>query len=241
MPPAVSARRVKVQELRARTQALLLAVVAMVVMVAFMVLVVPTVFNYIVSRSQQKPTPASAANTAVKPQQPAVDSLPVATNVQDQTIKGFTSSGAATILVVDGQEVQQQKAADDGSFSFTIKLVEGEHVVSVVAANEKGDRSEPSPTQKVVVDVTVPTLTITGPADGTTYTLPRERVATITGQVSESATVFVNSNRVVTTGTDNTFSTTVQLGTGNNEIKISAQDTAGNTAPEQILKLQYSP
>lgn len=74
------------------------------------------------------------------------------------------------------------------------------------------------------------TITITSPTDGTTFN--EETPITVTGTVTNSASVTVNG--VVATVSTDTFTASVTLSEGENVITATATDTYGQTATDSI-------
>jgi len=89
------------------------------------------------------------------------------------------------------------------------------------------------------LDVTSPTVTITYPADGDSFT-SRDNTVTVNGTASDdTAVASVTVNGFPATGTTN-WSADVTLTKGINTIIVVATDTPGNTATETI-KITYTP
>ncbi|MFL5843733.1 MAG: hypothetical protein ACJ762_03500 [Solirubrobacteraceae bacterium] len=70
-----------------------------------------------------------------------------------------------------------------------------------------------------------PTLSLTGPADGSTVATP---AATVTGSASDNKSVTVKVNGVATPLTSGSFSAGITLAEGPNTITVVASDGAGN-------------
>ncbi len=84
-------------------------------------------------------------------------------------------------------------------------------------------------------DTTAPVITLTSPAAGKVSATS----ATVSGSVSEAATLKVNGT-AVTLGAGNTFSTSVSLAMGDNTITVEATDKYGNAAaPVSVVVNRY--
>ena len=151
------------------------------------------------------------------------------TNKPTVNISGTTSddSGIESVTV-NGQPATVNP---DGSFSTALNFVPGENTITVIAVDKKGNEQTDSRT--ITYDPTAPVLTVSSPADNSSST---QSFVTLTGSVSETATVKVtdNAGSPVTASMDgNNFTATVNLAQGVNTINISATDLAGNSVSEK--------
>lgn len=238
MQKRVSLRRATIQEKRAQKQGMAAIVIGIILLVLFFFVLVPAIFDVAVRFARRGGVSLNNDDT-LPPQRPVLTPLSEYSKDTNFELKGFTESKAKVSLLVDGAEQGTAQADDDGAFTFTFTLTEGEHEVWVVAQDEAENLSE-SERFPVTIDVTVPTLTIESPTEGTVFTLPRERVLSIKGKASEEGTVFVNGNRV-RTAEDGAFSSVLTLGDGNNEIVFRVEDLAGNASEEQKVAVEYRP
>lgn len=236
----VSLRRAKIQENKAKNQAVIFSVFSIVLLLVFVFAIVPLVFDLAIRFARSNGTGLTANEDTLPPQRPVLAPLPDASNQTDFKITGFTEAGAKVSLIVDGGEVNSITAGADGDFSFDQTFGEGEHEIWTVAYDEAENQSPLSDTIKIVIDKTTPSFTIDQPQDGAVFTLPRERVLTIKGKASEKATVFVNSSMISTSDTGE-FETSIQLGEGKNELTLKAQDAAGNVSDEKKISVEYRP
>ena len=114
----------------------------------------------------------------------------------------------------------------DGSFSYALALANGPNTVTVIATDLAGNQS-PANSRTITLDQTAPSLTVTAPADNSKTAVS---LVTVTGTVSESATVVVKlgdtTQNAVMNGLD--FSANLNLVPGINTIRVIATDAAGN-------------
>jgi len=162
---------------------------------------------------------------------------PVPTLTTEETLVGASPvevSGLAwdadEVQVLRGEEVLATVVpAEDGSYSATVELVEGENVLVASAGNETGTSvSEPL---TVVLDTTAPVLEWT-PADGAVVTEPEVTVSgTVADEHAEPVTVTVQGEEVEVAD-DGTFSVVVPLVEGAQELTVVATDALGNQVSE---------
>ncbi len=232
-------RRATIQEKKAKKQGMIAVVFGVIILLVFVFVLVPMLFDLAVRSARQGSGPTLQADT-LPPQRPVMNPLPPFSKETEYELKGYTEADAQVSLVIDGVEAMVSRADDDGAFSFTFSLTEGEHDIWTVAQDEAGNVSPESERYAVTVDVTAPTVSLESPTNGQVFTLPRERVLTIKGKVSEAGIVFVRGSRV-STDSEGNFSTTMSLGEGANEITYYAQDFAENTSEEHTLTVEYRP
>ncbi|MBT3022617.1 MAG: hypothetical protein KUF77_01450 [Candidatus Thiodiazotropha sp. (ex Lucina aurantia)] len=112
----------------------------------------------------------------------------------------------------------------------TVTLEEGPVSLSVTVADNAGNRSESAETM-FTVDIQQPEIILEAPVDGL---LTNEPELTVSGSVSEAATVTLNGEPLSLT-IDHTFAETLTLTEGNNDISLQAMDLAGNIAELSVL------
>lgn len=157
---------------------------------------------------------------------PILDPLPEATNSASITITGKSDTGIKIVLYVDEEETTTLPTRDDGTFSFTKKLTEGEHTLSAKAKNDKDVLSGLSNVVRVTIRRTKPELTLTIPQEGARIVGDSNTVM-VKGKTSPDNAVTVN-DRLAVVGNDGSFSYTQTLTEGENTLHITATDPASN-------------
>lgn len=228
------------QESKARRQLFISILVAAGLGLIFIFFLMPLLFSFVVGVARRGSVGIGEERDVVPPQRPVLQPLPNATNATDIEVSGFTEPQAEVTLFIDGAQFGLVRADDEGAFKFSVEMVEGEHELWASAADEAGNVSTDSQRYRIVVDLTSPTVIINQPEAGAVFTLPRERTQTVTGKVSERARVSVNG-ALTQTDAEGNFSVTMQLREGENEIKVSATDEAGNTSEEVQITVEYRP
>lgn len=239
MVQRISARRARIQEQQARKRVVWSLVFAAVLGLAFLFLIVPLLFRFVLvmSRNDQQ---LFAPEDTFPPQTPAFQPLESHLNETDIQLVAYTEPEAIVYFIVNESEQGKQTADGEGKVEFSTTLPEGEHVYYLYAEDAAGNTSSDTRKETIVVDTTTPLLDIEHPEDGQVFTLPRERTIEIRGKLSEEGVVRVNSSRV-TTDAEGNFTTRLQLGEGGNELKFVGEDLAGNVTDEQVRKVEYLP
>lgn len=157
---------------------------------------------------------------------PLLDSLPEATNSASITITGKSDTGLKIVLYIDEEEATTLPVKDDGTFTFTKKLAEGDHTVSAKAKNDKDQVSDLSNVLSISIKRKKPDLTITNPTDGARI-VGDNNTLIVKGKTASENTVTVN-DRLAVVGNDGSFSYAHALSEGDNTLHIVVTDPAGN-------------
>jgi uncharacterized protein YfaP (DUF2135 family) len=164
-------------------------------------------------------------DTLAPPLQVFTPSDGLLTNIPTQHVKGTTEVGAK--LTVDGANAT---LSTDGSFDHTITLKEGINHIQVLARDPAGNPT--LITRTVTLDTQPPTLKVSSPKKGLSV---NEVELEVKGTVSDNiavAKLTVNGKEVPVN--NGKFSTTLALKTGNTKLVITATDTAGNVATQEV-------
>lgn len=169
---------------------------------------------------------------------PTLDPLPNATNSATLIITGSGQAGLTLILYKNETEVKQLVIPTPGTFSIsTLSLDEGENTISAKVKNDKGAISDLSNVVRVTIRRNPPDIDVSSPQNGATVHGEKKAV-TVTGKVKEDTTVTING-RFVVVQNDGSFAYDFPLNDGDNILKITATDVAGNqTSIER--KVTYS-
>lgn len=168
---------------------------------------------------------------------PELNSYASATNSAQIKLTGTASAKETIVLYVNDQLADTTSTKDDGSFSFdTVNLQNGDNTIKTKAKiNDK--TSDFSNTLTVTYKNKAPSLDITSPSDGQTFS--KDNSANVVGKTDPDVTVTVNDFRAIV-GDAGNFSYTLQLQNGDNQIKVVATDAAGNKT-EKDLKVTFNP
>ena len=164
---------------------------------------------------------------------PILNPLPEATNSAEVMISGTSLSGYEVLLFVNGELANKERVRDN-EFSFTEDLTEGENIIKLKASyNER----ESEFTDPVLINIKTapPSLEIESPTDGQEVS---KSMLEVKGKTDLGARITINGYWAVMEGDQ--FSYSLPLKEGENEIKIEAEDEAGNKT-EKKIKVKYSP
>ena len=191
------------------------------------------------------PTPDSEGNYMIRAIVNYEVTAPVITSPTDGSytnesvvvVEGEAAPTTTVHLFNNGEEVQTTEVGNDGKFSVELNLNEGENVLTAKASTEQGMTEESAPV-KVILDQTKPTLTITNPKDGEKTN--RETV-TVEGTVEDVNLDTVKVNGVKAKVENGKYSARIMLDEGMNEIKVVANDKAGNRTTKKIsIDVKYT-
>jgi parallel beta-helix repeat protein len=143
------------------------------------------------------------------------------TNVAALTVEGVTELGAK--VSVNGYNVNLTGT----SFSYDLTLKEGKNTIWVDAFDAAGNKAEKVLT--VTLDTQPPLLTIQDPVDGATI---NKADLTVDGTTETGALITVNGQSVL--NKNGSFTTTVTLKEGPNNITVGAVDKVGNRATTTV-------
>lgn len=213
---------------------ILLSVVFLAVLIKWGV---PAFINYISGPSVKKnDTPYT---DVVPPQIPQLSAVPDATNSASFVVQGYTEKNVDVELYINDALVDTKKSDDSGAFTLDGKLDVGQNRMLVKARDAAGNTSQ-SDARLITYDNKPVDLTIDSPKDGNQYYGSNSQTIDVVGSVSKpDSTVTVNGSFVFV-GKDGKFDQRYQLSNGDNNIKVIAVDTAGNTS-EKDFKVIFVP
>lgn len=159
-----------------------------------------------------------------------------ATNSGQIKVSGTAQNKQQVKLYVNDQVVDTKDTQSDGTFSFdNVTLQNGDNKIQTKAkVNDK--ESDFSNTWTVTFKNKAPSLDVNSPSDGQSFS--KDPSITVKGKTDADAKVTVNDFQAIVND-DGTFSYTMQMQNGDNQLKVVAQDAAGNKT-EKDLKVTYS-
>jgi bacillopeptidase F len=152
------------------------------------------------------------------------------TNEATVTVKGEAAPTTTVHIYNDGEEIATVAANDDRSYEVEVELQEGENNLTAKASTEQGV-TDPSEAVTVTYDPHAPELTITSPTDSSKI---NKETVTVTGTIADEHLDTVTVNGTAAKVEDGKYSARVMLDEGVNEIKVVANDKAGNTSEEIV-------
>lgn len=169
---------------------------------------------------------------------PTLDFLDEATNSARLNVSGTAGSGKYIKLFLNGKQVKKADIKSDGTFEFrNVELEAGENSLKVKAVDENEKESKFSETTTVIYSKNPPDLSVSTPSDGQTYH-KEDNPLRVSGETDPDVKVTVNGFWAVVDG-EGYFYYNLPLKGGDNEIKIIAEDKAGNKS-EKTLKVNYA-
>lgn len=197
---------------------------------------IPALANFALFLSGSKDTPQanSGPNFLTTP---TIFSIPTATNSAKITIKGRAEATSTVDLYLNGDIIDKIEAEKNGDFSFDLNLLKGENKI-FVKSKLNSNTSDASDEIAILFKDTKPLLTVENPSDGQSFS-GENNFITVSGTTDAQIKVTVNGFWSIV-DQNNKFTTRLLLQNGDNEIKVVAEDTAGNKT-EKMLKVRYSP
>lgn len=175
----------------------------------------------------------------IPPQSPVISALPEATNSSRISIEGYTEAGANVELLLNDEVNKITKADTNGYFLFDSPLISGQNRVQLRAKDEAGNESM-SEVSLVTFDSKPVDITISSPRDGSEFFGKNNQVVDIKGEVDKDDTQVTINSSFVMVNRDGTFVHRFMMSNGENEVKVTAVDPAGNTT-EKSFKLFFTP
>lgn len=173
------------------------------------------------------------------PSSPRLQPLPEATNSAQISIHGSAEPGSTVKIFLTGMPEKETIADNDGAFSHTnLVLTLGKNEIYAIAVDKAGNEGQQSERLTIFYDKTAPELEILEPSDGAEFFGEQNNIE-IKGKTEAEAIIFINDHLIVVDKEGN-FHYPLNLGEGDNQIKVIATDKAGNQA-EQEIKVNYSP
>ena len=199
---------------------------------------IPLLVNLSLFVSGTKNQESTSHNTTVFIPPPILNSEYNATNSAQIKISGSSSPNQTIDLYLNGNLVDKTETKADGSFSFETLLVTGENIIRAKAITSDGRESNLSESLTITFKSDAPSLEIKSPTDGQSF-LKDQNLVEIKGTTDPHVRVTINNFWAII-DENNNFFYTLALKDGENEIKIVAQDQAGNKT-EKTLRVTYSP
>lgn len=160
---------------------------------------------------------------------PPVLNIPFdATNSASITISGYATPNSKVEIYFDDNLQSTVNTQDDGSFiSDPLTLNEGTNNIYGDTVSSSRVKSLPSKTIQLIYNNQQPSLSVDQPQDGTTIASGVNKI-TVSGSTDPNNNVTVNGITVIV-GNDGSFSTSVSLNGGDNNITIVATNSFNNT------------
>lgn len=172
----------------------------------------------------------------VPPQVPIVASQVEATNQPKIDLEGFGEAESQVVVVVNGEEIDRVKVNEEGKFSYTLSLDEGENLVNLYGVDE-ADNESAGRQFIIVLDRENPALLFEDLADGKQLTGKDQQNFQIRGETEPDSQLTLNERNVYVRS-DGTFVAQIYLQEGENTLKFIVIDQAGNRT-EQGVRVNF--
>ena len=235
--PVVS-RLVKREKQKLIKQTWIAVILSTGLLVIFILFGIPNAARIIALIAGSNPT--SGLSDSIPPLVPVLQIAQRHTNQAEFTIRGIAEAKSQVIIVRNELELDSVTVGDDGIFESSIELEEGENSISAYSVDGANNQSQPSKTEVVTLDTKIPELTFGEGISAEVSAVGKDKqYFTITGQTKPGAKVTINE-RFLFAKADGSFSYRYRLSEGDNQIKIIAEDKAGNTVEQSIL-IKFKP
>lgn len=222
-------------------QRLVLTVVGTIVLLIVLVKFgLPALINFslFLSSGSNQSSSNNPSNQSTYLTPPILNPIPTATNSASFDISGVAGAKQLVKLYINDTYIDSLTSKDDGSFIFKgVALSQGQNVIKAKVKNNTTESDYSSPWTITYIN-SAPSLSITQPADGQSFSGSQNASITIAGKTDPDVRVTVNDFWAITDNNGN-YSYNLHLQNGSNQIKVIATDTAGNKT-EKDISVSYS-
>lgn len=189
-------------------------------------------FSLYLGKNKDKNT-ASASNSNSYIAPPVINPMFSATNSAQISVSGYALSKYTVRLFVNDHLSGTQAISDDKSFVFhNIQLQQGENDIKAQSVTPDGKESTFSEITKVTFSNKAPSLNISSPNDGQTFS-GSDNPIKVSGKTDIGIHVQINDYWAIVDDQGN-FSYILPLQKGDNHLHIVASDDAGNQTSKDI-------
>lgn len=165
---------------------------------------------------------------------PTLSTTASATNSAQITISGFAQKNQTVNLYLNNQMTDTTSADTNGAFHFSsVTLQQGQNNIYTKSADSHNKESGNSNTLTISYSKSAPSLAISQPQDGQTFTKNDSPTLSIEGKADPSDQVTVNGSWAIVDDQGN-YNYLYTLQDGDNDIKVVATDQEGNQTTKEI-------
>jgi len=177
-------------------------------------------------------TAAQQSDAYIAP--PTLNPTAIATNSAQIAVSGFAQKNQTVNLYLNNQMVDTTSTDSNGKFTFSsVMLKQGQNSLTAKSADSNNKESSSSNTLTVTYSKSAPSLSITQPQDGQTFTKNDSPTLEIQGKTDQSDQVTVNGAWAIVDDQGN-YNYLYTLQNGDNDIKVVSTDQAGNQTTKEI-------
>lgn len=234
----MASRLSKSQEKKALQRAVLSIIGILVVIIILVKVAIPALINFSLFLANLRGDNATSTTSKNSPDYiipPIFSTTFTATNSATVTLSGTAQAKEQVILFVNNNPTDTVDVKDDGTFTFkNVTLSPGDNTIKAKAKKDN-KMSDFSDSFTITLRNKAPTLTVDTPHDGDTV---HQSTVQVYGKTDADAQVSVNGF-IAIVDTNGQYSYNLSLTPGDNQVKIIAQDSAGNKT-EKDLKVTYN-
>ncbi|MBU0619378.1 hypothetical protein KKD62_04045 [Patescibacteria group bacterium] len=230
----------KKEERRSLSQAALFGLATLVSLLLLLFLGVPALIKLAAFLGDLKSSTLMVEkDDNLAPIPPSFNYLADATDQETISLSGRSEPGSIIKISLNGSFLKEVITGKSGEFNLeSVKLSQGKNTIYATAWDAAGNKSLESESLIIYFDQEAPTLEIIEPVNGARF-FEEEKQIQVIGTTEEDTQVTVNDRRAIVDLQGN-FSVAISLSDGNNELKITAIDKAGNQT-EQTITVEYIP
>lgn len=199
---------------------------------------VPALINFSLflahGKDQAAQTTASSSQSPMILTPPTLSQTFSATNSATITVSGTAAPKQKVELYVNNNLSDIVDTKNDGSFTFKeVTLISGQNTIEAKAKvdNKESDFSEPL---TISYEKSAPSLTIDSPQDNQTFSGSNQQDITVRGKTDNNNIHVTVNGFWATLDANGNYSYTLHLQNGSNQIKVIAQDEAGNQTEKDV-------
>ena len=231
-------RLYKSQEKKA-LQKIVLSVLGIVIIVILLFKVaIPALINFslfLANLRGDSTTSSTSKNSSDYIMPPVFTTNFTATNSATVTLNGTAQAKEQVILYINNNPTDTTDVKDDGTFAFkNVTLSPGSNTITAKAKKDN-KLSNFSDNLTITFENKQPTLSVDSPHDGDNI---HDSTVTVSGKTDPDDKVTVSGFWAIVDSSGN-YTYTLTLQNGDNQIKVIAQDPAGNTT-EKDLKVSHN-
>jgi len=171
-------------------------------------------------------------NSYVAP--PTLNPAATATNSAQIAISGFAQKNQTINLYLNTQMIDTTTADSNGKFNFSsVNLQQGQNAITAKAQDNNNKTSGNSNTITISYSKSAPSLSITQPQDGQTFTKNDSPTLNIQGKTDIGNQVTINGAWAIVDDQGN-YSYLYTLQNGDNDLKAIATNPEGNQTTKEI-------
>lgn len=161
------------------------------------------------------------------------DEVPAATNSAGLQVSGIAENLDEVTFYLNGSRTKKVDVDSEGKFSTILSNYDqGSNTLYAIGRNKKTSETKKTDTVSFLFKTEKPTIEITEPSDG--HKTPRDEIK-VAGKTNLGEQMDVRVQGALTTvDASGNFQSFVRLKEGENKIKITVSDAAGNTEEKEI-------